>query len=97
MRDPWVGDRASLFGLSPSGVCPAIEVTHDAVRSYRTFSPLPIYQIVDIGGMFSVALSVGSRLPGITWHPARWSPDFPLAGLFTHQRLSGRLSHYLFT
>lgn len=29
------------------------------------------------GGIFSAALSVGSRLPGITWHPALWSPDFP--------------------
>ena len=25
----------------------------------------------------SVALSVGSRLPGVTWHRALWSPDFP--------------------
>ena len=32
-----------------------------------------------IGGIFSVALSVGSRLPGVTWHPALWSPDFPLS------------------
>jgi hypothetical protein len=31
-----------------------------------------------LGGIFSVALSVGLRLPGITWHFARWSPDFPL-------------------
>jgi len=31
-----------------------------------------------IGGIFSVALSIGSRLPGVTWHPALWSPDFPL-------------------
>ena len=29
------------------------------------------------GGIFSVALSVGSRPPGVTWHPARRSPDFP--------------------
>ena len=29
------------------------------------------------GGMFSVALSVGSRPPGVTWHPALRSPDFP--------------------
>ena len=28
------------------------------------------------GGIFSVALSVGLRPPGITWHPAQWSPDF---------------------
>ena len=31
----------------------------------------------EAGGIFSAALSVGSRLPGITWHPALWSPDFP--------------------
>ena len=30
-----------------------------------------------VGGMFSVALSVGSRPPGVTWHPALRSPDFP--------------------
>jgi hypothetical protein len=33
------------------------------VRSYHTFSPLPCY-----GGLFSVALSLGFPLPGITWH-----------------------------
>ncbi len=30
-----------------------------------------------IGGVFSAALSVGSRPPGVTWHSALWSPDFP--------------------
>lgn len=30
-----------------------------------------------IGGIFSAALSVGSRPPGVTWHSALWSPDFP--------------------
>ena len=30
------------------------------------------------GGMFSVALSVGSHRPGVTWRPALRSPDFPL-------------------
>jgi 16S rRNA (guanine966-N2)-methyltransferase len=33
--------RGFLFGLAPSGVYPAIAVTGNAVRSYRTFSPLP--------------------------------------------------------
>ena len=28
-------------------------------------------------GIFSVALAVGSHRPGVTWHPALWSPDFP--------------------
>jgi hypothetical protein len=45
----------SLFGLAPCGVCPARCITAAAVRSYRTFSPLPRCR----GGMFSVALSVG--------------------------------------
>ena len=31
----------------------------------------------NIGGLLSAALSVGFRLPGVTWHPARRSPDFP--------------------
>ena len=30
-----------------------------------------------IGGIFSAALSVDSRLPGVTWHSTLWSPDFP--------------------
>ncbi len=32
---------ASLFGLAPCGVLPATRVATGAVRSYRTFSPLP--------------------------------------------------------
>jgi len=30
----------SLFGLAPGGVCHAVSVAGNAVRSYRTFSPL---------------------------------------------------------
>src|SRR5271165_3365579 len=33
--------RPSLFGLAPCGVYPACGLTAAAVRSYRTFSPLP--------------------------------------------------------
>src|SRR6056297_1455184 len=58
-----------------------------AVRSYRTFSPLPAPK--RLGGMFSVALSVGSRPPGVTWHPALRSPDFPPRP--KPERPSGRL------
>ena len=32
----------SLFGLAPGGVCHAGSVAGPAVRSYRTFSPLPL-------------------------------------------------------
>lgn len=68
--------NGSLFGLAPSGVFPATTVARCAVRSYRTISPLPDNKLP--GGIFSVALSVDSRLPGVTWHSALWSPDFPL-------------------
>ncbi len=69
---------ASLFDLAPSGVYPAIIVTNNAVRSYRTISPLPQILNRKKGGIFSAALSVGSHLPGVTWRSALWSPDFPL-------------------
>jgi hypothetical protein len=50
-----------LFGLAPAGVYPAATVADDAVRSYRTFSPLPDpTQASADGGVFSVALSVTS-------------------------------------
>jgi len=57
-------------------------VTSCAVRSYRTLSPLPVPSLSikeseAIGGLLSAALSVGSRPPGVTWHSALWSPDFP--------------------
>ncbi len=71
-----------LFGLTPSGVYHAKLVTKLAVRSYRTFSPLP----PEGGGLFSVALSVGLHRPGVTWRFTLWSPDFP--PFFAKERLS---------
>src|SRR5215510_6640751 len=41
MRSDGPSDDATLFGLAPCGVLPAIRVATNAVRSYRTFSPLP--------------------------------------------------------
>ena len=35
--------QGNLFGLAPGGVYLAIFVTKNAVRSYRTLSPLPVY------------------------------------------------------
>ncbi len=56
----------SLFGLAPGGACHACPVASAAVRSYRTFSPLPRKR----GGIFSVALSLNApkwaRWPGVT-------------------------------
>ncbi len=53
-----------LFGLAPDGVCHAVPVAGSAVRSYRTFSPLPSKD----GGLFSVALSLGSPPPAVNRH-----------------------------
>ncbi len=41
LKAPSDGGTSSLFGLAPCGVCPARDITAAAVRSYRTFSPLP--------------------------------------------------------
>jgi len=54
-----------LYGLAPGGVYHARSVTSSAVRSYRTFSPLPCEQ----GGLFSAALSLGLPPPDVIRHP----------------------------
>ncbi len=40
-------------------------------------APFHPYRFLRNGGFLSAALSVGSRLPGVTWRSALWSPDFP--------------------
>ena len=81
--------NGSLFGLAPSGVYTATIVTNGAVRSYRTFSPLP----AETGGIFSAALAVSAPspapCPGVTWHSALWSPDFPPAAETASDCLAG--------
>ena len=67
--------NGSLFGLAPSGVCLATDC-------YQPCGALLPHLFTLTGAealrrLFSVALSVGSRLPGVTWHFALWSPDFP--------------------
>jgi len=55
------------------------------VGSYPTVSPLPVSVAFPalrparriIGGLLSVALSIASRRPAVSRHPALWSPDFP--------------------
>ena len=44
-----------------------------------------------IGGLFSVALSVGFPRLGVTQHPALWSPDFPRTTLSGGPRSPGGL------
>ncbi len=56
----------SLFGFAPGEACHAMGVTVHAVRSYRTFSPLPAVRPKPRdGGSFSVALSLGSPQPEV--------------------------------
>jgi len=57
-------DVSPLFGFAPGGVYHAVSVASDAVRSYRTLSPLPNKS----GGLLSVALSLRSPSPGVTRH-----------------------------
>jgi len=69
-----------LFGLAPGGVCHASTVTSAAVRSYRTFSPLPCRLAPTFGGLFSVALSriqLFAGRVGVTHHHALRCSDFP--------------------
>jgi hypothetical protein len=73
----------SLFGLAPGGVCRAACVAAGAVRSYRTVSPLPRLYATHRGGLFSVALSLGSRPPDVIRHRMPMEP-----GLSSQARLS---------
>ena len=71
---------ASLFGLAPSGVCRAVVCYHrrGALLPHRfTLAGVASAKTRRLGGLLSVALSVGSRPPGVTWHFIRRSPDFP--------------------
>jgi len=67
----------SLFGLAPGEVFRAVSIAGHAVRSYRTFSPLPSGLAA---GRRSTSLwhCLGGRprraLPGTVFP---WSPDFP--------------------
>ena len=69
---------APLFGLAPGGVCRAMRRWPRMRCALTTpFHPCHAHPAMPFGGLFSVALSVGSRRPGVTWHLALRSPDFP--------------------
>jgi len=65
-----------LFGLAPRGVCPASRITPAAVRSYRTFSPLPPKGRYIFCGTFRRE-RFDRTLPAVSRHAALWRPDFP--------------------
>ncbi len=70
----------SLFGLAPGGVCRASDVAAAAVRSYRTVSPLPRQAETCRGGLFSVALSLGSPPAAVSRHRASMEPGLSSTG-----------------
>jgi hypothetical protein len=72
----------SLFGLAPGGVCRAGLLPGSRCALTAPFHPchascLAFRRCGSVRRYLSVALSVGSRRPGVTWHRALWSPDFP--------------------
>ena len=69
---------ASLFGLAPGGVYRAGLVTQaaGALLPHRFTLTAPYRR----GGLFSVALSLGSPPVAVSDHPALRSPDFPRRG-----------------
>ena len=67
--------NGTLFGLAPSGVCLAT----NCYQSCGALLP-HLFTLTDAEAfrrLFSAALSVDLRLPGVTWRSALWSPDFP--------------------
>jgi len=73
-----------LFGLAPHGVCPAGRIAPSAVRSYRTFSPLPKIELAPnprryiFCGTFR-EIRFERTPPAVSRHAALWRPDFPPA------------------
>ncbi|CAH1664617.1 conserved hypothetical protein [Chelatococcus asaccharovorans] len=82
---------SSLFGFAPGGVYRAVCVTADAVRSYRTLSPLPGIEMP--GGLLSVALSLGLPPPDVIRHRVSVEPGLSSAeGSLPPRRPSDRLT-----
>jgi hypothetical protein len=70
---------SSLFGLAPCGVYPASAIAAGAVRSYRTFSPLPRDQPEAVSFLWHwPSMSLYAHVPDVIRHTALWSSDFPL-------------------
>jgi hypothetical protein len=84
-----------LFGLAPHGVCPARRIAPSAVRSYRTFSPLPktglaphLRRYIFCGTFREIRFE--RTPPAVSRHAALWRPDFPPANQFPDPRATTR-------
>ena len=90
----------SLFGLAPGGVYPAALVAGGAVRFCRPVSPLPAGCLAApcTGGLFSVALSLGSPPPEVIRHRISMEPGLsspPAGTLALAERPSGLLTRVI--
>ena len=65
---------ALLFALAPDGVYQAVPLL---ARWCALTAPFQLFSQLPTGVFFSVALSVESPRPAVSWHLALWSPDFP--------------------
>ena len=81
---PEKSEMASLFGLAPGGVyqAPGVTTGTGALLPHRFTLTEGKYEAAcrsspSHGGLFSVALSLGSPPLDVIQHPALWSPDFP--------------------
>jgi len=76
-RETWSGPlRDSLFGLAPDGVFRAALLALRAVRSYRTFSPLPVPQSGTGGLIFCGTVRRKVFQPSARVYPGRTSPGY---------------------
>ena len=91
---PCLATQPSLFGLAPGGVYHAAPVARGAVRSCRTVSPLPAgpANLSCTGGLFSVALSLGSPPPAVSRHRVSVEPGLSSTHGVAPQAAAVRLS-----
>ena len=83
--------RPPLLGLAPGGVYPAITVTGDAVRSYRTLSPLPAIALAGGSGRFAFCGTfpgVARRRVSRVLSPSRRASDDHSSGTSVAGRLA---------
>src|SRR5262245_53828224 len=81
----------SLFGLPPCGVLPATRVATGAVRSYRTFSPLPPARLATREGRYVFCATV-LRVAPTGRYPAHCPAEFGLSSYLSTLRRVGRRS-----
>ena len=93
-------ERCPYSSLLREGLAPPPVTRLSRVGSYPTISPLPVPPRATsqrpagssaIGGVVSVALSLGSPRVAVNDLPALWSPDFPPANVTARRRSSVHL------